>query len=102
VGVVGRYLGRRVAERQYKEFQQEYWNWATQYFRIKVDGGIGGLTEDRHDLEGRGSQQRISPHSLRHTHVTQLLDAGRSLCDVQIGEPHADPRITMGYDRARL
>jgi integrase/recombinase XerD len=44
----------------------------------------------------------ISPHSLRHTDVTQLLDAGASLRDVQIGARHADPRITMRYDRARL
>lgn len=40
MGVVGRYLGKRAAERTSKEFQQEYWNWATQYFRLKVDGGM--------------------------------------------------------------
>lgn len=49
-----------------------------------------------------GITTRISPHSLRHTYVTQLLDAGASLSDVQIGARHADPRITMRYDRARL
>jgi site-specific recombinase XerD len=49
-----------------------------------------------------GITSRISPHSLRHTYVTQLLDAGASLRDVQIGARHADPRITMRYDRARL
>ena len=49
-----------------------------------------------------GISKRISPHSLRHTYVTQLLDAGASLRDVQIGARHADPRITMRYDRARL
>jgi integrase len=49
-----------------------------------------------------GISKGISPHSLRHTYVTQLLDAGASLRDVQIGARHADPRITMRYDRARL
>ena len=49
-----------------------------------------------------GISTRISPHSLRHTYVTQLLDAGASLRDVQLGARHADPRITMRYDRARL
>ncbi len=44
----------------------------------------------------------ISPHSLRHTYVTQFLDTGASVRDVQIGARHADPRITMRYDRARL
>ena len=48
-----------------------------------------------------GIGARISPHSLRHTYVTQLLDAGASLRDAQIGARHADPRITMRYDRAR-
>ena len=49
-----------------------------------------------------GITKRISPHSLRHTFVTQLLDAGASLRDVQIAARHADPRITMRYDRARI
>jgi len=33
--------------------------------------------------------------------VTTMLDAGVSLRDVQIAARHADPRITMSYDRAR-
>jgi integrase/recombinase XerD len=49
-----------------------------------------------------GITSRISPHSLRHTYVTQLLDAGAAVRDVQIGARHADPRITMRYDRARI
>lgn len=40
MGFVGRFLGKRVAERKIKEFEQQYWSWATQYFRIKVDGGM--------------------------------------------------------------
>ncbi|GLW29229.1 hypothetical protein Areg01_21690 [Actinoplanes regularis] len=33
--------------------------------------------------------------------VTTMLDAGVSLCDVQIAARHADPRTTIRYDRAR-
>ncbi|WP_326557249.1 tyrosine-type recombinase/integrase [Micromonospora sp. NBC_01796] len=44
---------------------------------------------------------RMHPHMLRHTFVTTMLDAGVSLCDVQIAARHADPRTTMRYDRAR-
>jgi site-specific recombinase XerD len=38
---------------------------------------------------------------LRHTFVTTMLDAGVDLRDTQIAAPHADPRTTMRYDRAR-
>jgi hypothetical protein len=46
----------------------------------------------------RGSRRTASVT----TYATQLIDAGASLRDVQIGARHADPRITMRYDRARL
>jgi len=48
-----------------------------------------------------GITKRITPHSLRHTYITQLLDAGIPLRDVQIGARHADPRTTLRYDRSR-
>lgn len=48
-----------------------------------------------------GVKGKISPHSLRHTMVTTMLDAGVSLRDVQIAARHADPRTTTRYDRAR-
>jgi integrase/recombinase XerD len=44
---------------------------------------------------------RTHPHMLRHTFVTTVLGAGVDLRDVQIAARHADPRITMRYDRAR-
>jgi integrase len=44
---------------------------------------------------------RPHPHMLRHTFVTTMLDAGVDLRDVQIAARHADPPITMRYDRAR-
>jgi site-specific recombinase XerD len=44
---------------------------------------------------------KISPHSLRHTMVTTMLDAGVDLRDVQIAARHSDPKTTLRYDRAR-
>lgn len=48
-----------------------------------------------------GINKRISPHSLRHAFVTNALDAGVPLRDVQIAARHADPRTTARYDRNR-
>ena len=43
----------------------------------------------------------VHPHCLRHSFVTAALDAGCSLRDVQDSARHADPRMTMRYDRGR-
>lgn len=43
----------------------------------------------------------ISPHSLRHSIATYLLDQGEELHVVQDLLGHADPRTTRRYDRAR-
>jgi integrase/recombinase XerD len=43
----------------------------------------------------------ITPHSLRHTFVTEALAAGVPLQDVQDAAGHADPRTTRRYDRSR-
>ena len=51
--------------------------------------------------EAAGIDKRISPHSLRHAYVTNALDAGVPLRDVQYGARHADPRTTRRYDRSR-
>lgn len=48
-----------------------------------------------------GITKRISPHSLRHSMVTNSLDAGVPLRDVQIAARHSDPRTTARYDRNR-
>lgn len=48
-----------------------------------------------------GITKRISPHSLRHSAITNALDAGVPLRDVQILARHADPRTTTKYDRHR-
>ena len=44
---------------------------------------------------------RITPHSLRHTFVTEALAAGVPLQDVQDAAGHRDPRTTRRYDRSR-
>lgn len=43
----------------------------------------------------------LSPHSLRHSYATALLDDGVPLADVQDALGHADPRTTRRYDRGR-
>lgn len=48
-----------------------------------------------------GIDKAVSAHSFRHGFVTNALDAGVSLRDVQDGARHADPRTTRRYDRAR-
>jgi site-specific recombinase XerD len=42
---------------------------------------------------------RLSPHSFRVTTVTDLLEQGVALEDVQRLAGHADPRTTRLYDR---
>jgi integrase/recombinase XerD len=43
----------------------------------------------------------LSPHSLRHSVTTMLLDRGQPLHVVQDFLGHADPRTTRRYDQAR-
>lgn len=45
--------------------------------------------------------KNITPHSLRHTFVTQLLDGGTPLRDAQIAARHENPSMTIRYDRNR-
>ncbi len=49
-----------------------------------------------------GWPRRSGTHTLRHAFITAALDAGVPLRDVQEAASHADPRITMRYDRARV
>lgn len=43
----------------------------------------------------------LSPHSLRHTCITESLSAGTPLADVQTMAGHRNADTTVGYDRAR-
>lgn len=45
-----------------------------------------------------GIDRRIGPHALRHTWITQALDAGVPLRDVQHDAGHAHPTTTIRYD----
>lgn len=50
---------------------------------------------------GIQSAGRLSPHSLRHTAITETLDATGDLRKAQDLAGHADPRTTRVYDRRR-
>lgn len=43
----------------------------------------------------------ITPHSFRHTFITEALSAGVPLQDVQDAAGHSDPRTTRRYDHGR-
>jgi len=43
----------------------------------------------------------ITPHSFRHTFITEALSAGVPLQDVQDAAGHTDPRTTRRYDHGR-
>ena len=50
-------------------------------------------------LRDAGLPTRLSPHSFRVTTITDLLEQGIPLEDVQRLAGHADPRTTRLYDR---
>ena len=50
-------------------------------------------------LRAAGLPSRLSPHSFRVTTITDLLEQGVPLEDVQRLAGHADPRTTRLYDR---
>jgi integrase/recombinase XerD len=50
---------------------------------------------------GIENANQLSPHSLRHSAITEYLNENASLRDVQDFAGHADPRTTRRYDRAR-
>ena len=50
-------------------------------------------------MKDAGLPARLSPHSFRVTTITDLLEHGVPLEDVQQLAGHADPRTTRLYDR---
>lgn len=44
---------------------------------------------------------RVTPHDLRRTVVTKLLDDGRTYREVQMVTKHKDPKTIMRYDHSR-
>lgn len=45
---------------------------------------------------------QVTPHTMRHTFITEALAAGAPLQDVQDAAGHKDPQTTRRYDRSRL
>jgi site-specific recombinase XerD len=64
--------------------------------RLTADD-IGRMVKRR--LRDAGLSLRLSPHSFRVTTITDLLEQGVPLSDVQYLAGHADPRTTRLYDR---
>lgn len=60
-------------------------------------GDLGRMIKRR--LKDAGLPARLSPHSFRVTTITDLLEHGVPLEDVQHLAGHADPRTTRLYDR---
>jgi site-specific recombinase XerD len=58
---------------------------------------VGRMVKRR--LEGAGLSPRLSPHSFRVATITDLLEQGVPLEDVQHLAGHSDPRTTRLYDR---
>jgi integrase len=44
---------------------------------------------------------KVTPHDLRRTVVTELLNRGHSYREVQMVTKHKDPKTVMRYDHAR-
>lgn len=83
------------------------WQWAFPSREIcKADDGTlrrhhlfpnGFQTALREAAKKSGITKRVSPHILRHSHATALLEMGRSVTEVQSRLGHSDVRTTMIY-----
>ncbi|WP_339888899.1 tyrosine-type recombinase/integrase [Rhodopirellula europaea] len=67
--------------------------------RGMTEGDCGKMVKRR--MLGAGLPERLSPHSFRVATITDLLDQGIPLEDVQHLAGHADPRTTRLYDRRK-
>jgi integrase/recombinase XerD len=60
-------------------------------------GDLGRMVKRR--MKDAGLPERLSPHSFRATTITDLLNQGVPLEDVQHLAGHSDARTTRLYDR---
>lgn len=65
--------------------------------RPMTGNDIGRMVKRR--MAAAGLPSRLSPHSFRVATITDLLEQGVPLEDVQNLAGHADPRTTRLYDR---
>jgi len=64
--------------------------------------GVNTLRERLHDVARRAGLTRpVTPHDLRRTYATWLLEAGTDLRVVQVLLGHASPETTTRYTRVR-
>jgi integron integrase len=101
------WLPHQLALKYPKASREPKWQWLFPSREIcKANDG----TKRRHHLFPNGFQtalrdagkkagitKRCSPHILRHSHATALLEMGRSLAEVQARLGHKDVRTTMIY-----
>ncbi len=69
-----------------------------------MSGGLdSGTMRDRlHETARRaGLTRKVTPHDLRRTYATWLLEAGADLRTVQVLLGHASPETTTRYTRVR-
>ena len=86
------------------ETLREYWRRTKpRTYLFPGPGGDSALTSKAvwlacHDaVERAGIQKKISPHSLRHSYATHLLEAGTDLRTIQLLLGHADIKHTIVY-----
>ncbi|WP_392668622.1 tyrosine-type recombinase/integrase [Streptomyces sp. LN785] len=77
------------------------WLFATRTGRPMDEPAAFRLVQRVAKAAGVPHHDALSPHSLRHSYATALLDDGVPLADVQDAMGHADPRTTRRYDRGR-
>jgi integrase len=82
------------------------WNLDGPLFRARGPEGQAMAPDDVTALVRELTQEvlgkPIGPHALRSTFITVALENGVALQEVQRYVGHADPKMTLAYDRARL